>query len=113
MAKEYIVTLTSEEREVLLALTKRGKLAARQLMRVHILLQADAGVRDEAIAHALHAGMATVERVRRIGERASLECKIAAWESRRNEAQAKVNWRFTTKHARAKLQRLYPSKSVR
>jgi transposase len=50
---------------------------------------------------------------RRIGERASLERKIAAWESRRNEAQAKVNWRFTTKHARAKLQRLYPSESVR
>jgi transposase len=50
---------------------------------------------------------------RRIGERANLERKIEAWESRRNEAQAKVNWRFTTKHARAKLQRLYPSESVR
>jgi hypothetical protein len=50
---------------------------------------------------------------RRVGERASLERKIAAWESRRNEAQAKVNWRFTTKHARSKLQRLYPSESVR
>jgi hypothetical protein len=50
---------------------------------------------------------------RRIGERASLERKVAAWEGRRNEAQAKVNWRFTTKHARSKLQRLYPSESVR
>jgi hypothetical protein len=50
---------------------------------------------------------------RRIGERASLERKIAAWENCRNEAQAKVNWQFTTKHARAKLQRLYPSESVR
>jgi ribosomal protein S13 len=49
----------------------------------------------------------------RIGERARLERKIAAWESRRNEAQAKVNGRFTTKHARSKLQRLYPSESVR
>jgi hypothetical protein len=49
----------------------------------------------------------------RIGARASLERKIATWESRRNEAQAKVNWRFTTKHARSKLQRLYPSESVR
>ncbi len=48
----------------------------------------------------------------RIGKRANLERKIAAWESHRNEAQAKVNWRFTTKHARSKLQRLYPSKSV-
>jgi DDE superfamily endonuclease len=49
----------------------------------------------------------------RIGERASLERKIATWESRRNEAQAKANWRFTIKHARSKLQRLYPSESVR
>ena len=49
----------------------------------------------------------------RIGERASLERKIAAWESRRNEAQAKVNWRCTTTHARTKLQRLYPAESVR
>jgi transposase len=65
MAKKYIVTLTSEEREVLLALTKRGKVAARTLTRAHILLQADAGATDEAIAHALHAGMATVERVRK------------------------------------------------
>jgi transposase len=65
MAKKYIVTLTSEEREVLLALTKRGKVAARKLTRAHILLQADAGVTDEAIAQALHAGLATVERVRK------------------------------------------------
>jgi transposase len=65
MAKKYIVTLTSEEREVLLALTKRGKVAARKLTRAHILLQADAGATDEAIAQALHAGMATVERVRK------------------------------------------------
>jgi hypothetical protein len=49
----------------------------------------------------------------RIGKRASLERKIAAWESRRNEAQATVTWRFTTTQARAKLQRLYPAESVR
>jgi transposase len=65
MAKQYIVTLTSEEREVLLALTKRGKVAARKLTRAHILLQADAGATDEVIAQALHAGIATVERVRK------------------------------------------------
>ena len=65
MAKKSIVTLTGEEREVLLALTKRGKVAARKLTRAHTLLQADAGATDEAIAHALHAGMATVERVRK------------------------------------------------
>lgn len=65
MAKKYIVTLTGEERAVLLALTKRGKVAARNLARAYILLQADAGATDETIAQALHAGMATVERVRK------------------------------------------------
>jgi transposase len=65
MAKKSIVTLSGEEREVLLALTTRGKVAARKLTRAHILLQADAGATDEAIAQALHAGMATVERVRK------------------------------------------------
>jgi transposase len=65
MAKKYLVTLTGEERAILLALTKRGKVAARKLTRAHILLQADAGATDEAIARALHAGMATVERVRK------------------------------------------------
>ena len=65
MAKQYLVTLTSQEREVLLALTKRGKVAARKLTRAHLLWQADAGATDEAIAQALHADMATVERVRK------------------------------------------------
>ncbi len=65
MAKKYIVTLTTEERDALLALTKRGRIAARKVNRAHILLQADAGVTDETIAQALHAGLATVERVRK------------------------------------------------
>jgi hypothetical protein len=43
MAKRYIVTLTEDERVHLLALTKKGKVSARQLTRAHILLQADAG----------------------------------------------------------------------
>jgi transposase len=65
MAKKYIVTLTGEERDALLALTKRGRIAARKVNRAHILLQADAGATDEAIAQGLHAGVATVERVRK------------------------------------------------
>jgi transposase len=65
MAKKYIVTLTTEERDALLALTKRGRIAARKVNRAHILLQADAGVTDQTIAQALHAGLATVERVRK------------------------------------------------
>jgi transposase len=65
MAKRYLVTLTEEERAHLLALTKKGKVSARKLTRAHILLQADAGVSDKAIAAALHIGIATVERIRK------------------------------------------------
>jgi hypothetical protein len=35
---------------------------------------------------------------------------LAGWEESRNQARATVAWRFTTTDARAKLQRLYPSK---
>jgi hypothetical protein len=65
MTKKYQVSLTELERETLLALTKKGAIAARKLSRAHILLQADAGATDEAIAHALHIGTATVERIRK------------------------------------------------
>jgi transposase len=65
MTKRYIVTLTEAEQAHLLALTKKGKTSARKLIRAHVLLQADAGVRDEAIAAAFHIGIATVERIRR------------------------------------------------
>jgi transposase len=62
-AKRYVVTLTDEERAQLLALTKKGRVAARRLTRAHILLQADAGATQDAIATALHIGRATVVRI--------------------------------------------------
>jgi transposase len=65
MAKRYLVTLSEDERAHLLALTKKGTLSARKLTRAHILLQADAGGTDAAIAATLHVGIATVERVRK------------------------------------------------
>ena len=65
MAKRYLVTLTAEERVHLLKLTKKGKVSARKLTRAHILLQADAGISDQAVAAALHIGIATVERMRK------------------------------------------------
>jgi transposase len=64
MAKKYVVTLSAEERAALHALTRKGKVAARKMTRAHILLQADAGATDEAIAQALHVGVSTVERTR-------------------------------------------------
>src|SRR6478752_5805913 len=65
MTMKYLVTLTEPERESLLALTKKGAIAARKLTRAHILLQADAGATDDQIAQALHIGTATVERIRK------------------------------------------------
>src|SRR5918999_3084772 len=59
MAKKYIVSLSDDERTQLLALTKRGQASARRLNRAHMLLQADAGLSDDAIARALHSGTAT------------------------------------------------------
>lgn len=44
---------------------------------------------------------------RRIPDNATLSAEVAAWEHRRNTAQVKVNWRFTTTDARIKLKRLY------
>jgi len=32
-----------------------------------------------------------------------------AWQNHRNNATAKVRWQFTTKDARIKLKRLYPT----
>ncbi len=45
----------------------------------------------------------------RVGTRALLEQRIGAWEQRRNRAGVKAQWQFTTKDARLKLSRLYPT----
>ena len=46
---------------------------------------------------------------RRIPDQKTLVTEIAAWEDRRNDAQATINWQFTTQEARRKMKRLYPS----
>jgi hypothetical protein len=45
----------------------------------------------------------------RIAEKQTLVDEVAAWQASRNKAHLKANWRFTTKEARVKLHRLYPS----
>jgi transposase len=65
MAAKYLVTLSDNERAQLLTLTKKGAVSARTLTRAPILLQADAGTPDGAVAAALHIGTATVERTRK------------------------------------------------
>lgn len=49
---------------------------------------------------------------RRLPDKTTLLREVAAWEKSRNEARCKINWRFTTKDARIKLKRLYPSFQV-
>jgi transposase len=49
---------------------------------------------------------------RRIPDQPTLCREIAAWEKPRNEAQAKIDWQFTTHDARIKLKKLYPSIQV-
>jgi transposase len=47
---------------------------------------------------------------RRIPDEESLGKEVGAWERGRNEAGARVRWRFTAEDAREKLERLYPVK---
>jgi Homeodomain-like domain len=91
MAKRYIVPLTEDERAHLRALTKKGKVAARQLTRAHSRLQADARGIDAAIAAALHVGIATVERVRKRFVEEGLEAALC--ERPRPGAQRKLDGR--------------------
>ena len=46
---------------------------------------------------------------RRIDNMNELTREVAAWQTKRNAANAKANWRFTTDDARIRLRRLYPS----
>ena len=46
---------------------------------------------------------------RRIGNMEKLCEEVAAWQARRDQIHAKVNWQFTTEDARVKLNRLYPT----
>jgi hypothetical protein len=48
---------------------------------------------------------------RSIPDKTTLQNEISAWEQRRNSAEAKIDWRFTTDDSRIKLKRLYPTLS--
>ena len=45
---------------------------------------------------------------RRIPDQETLRKEIKAWEDKRNDRKASIDWRFTTEDARIKLKRLYP-----
>jgi len=46
---------------------------------------------------------------RRIDNKKTIRNEVKAWQNHRNNKDAKINWQFTTKDARIKLNRLYPS----
>src|SRR5437762_2491403 len=65
MQKLYHVDLTDCEQKSLQELISKGQHAARKLTRARILLLAHEGQSDGAIAQALQAGRATIERTRK------------------------------------------------
>ena len=46
---------------------------------------------------------------KRIPDQQSMRKEVQAWEQNRNNMKLKVDWQFSTKDARIKLKRLYPS----
>ena len=46
---------------------------------------------------------------RRLEDPAVVRAEVSAWEAKRNEAKATINWRFTVADARVKLKNVYPS----
>ena len=68
--KKYLVELTSEERNQLEGLVKKGKVAGYKIRHAQMLLKADQGKqgpgwRDKQIAQAFGAHLTTVERLRK------------------------------------------------
>ena len=49
---------------------------------------------------------------RRIPDEPTLKQELSAWEERRNEQKATIDWQFSLENARTKLKRLYPSTSI-
>ena len=46
---------------------------------------------------------------RRIPDMTTVATEVMAWQNHRNTRNATINWQFTTKDARTKLKRLYPT----
>ena len=46
---------------------------------------------------------------RRIDDISLVKSEVEAWQNHRNNKDARINWQFTTKKARVKLKRLYPT----
>lgn len=89
MNVRYRVELNQEERDQLTAILAGGKHAARKLKRAQILLAADAGETDEAIAANVSVGLSTVYRTKRCFVLGNLEAALA--EAPRPGAERKLS----------------------
>jgi transposase len=89
MNVRYRVELSQSERDELQALASGGKLAVRRLKRMQILLAADAGVGDEAIAASVQTSGSTIYRTKKRFVELSLEAALS--EEPRPGAARKLN----------------------
>jgi transposase len=89
----YRVALSQIEREHLTMLLSGGKHAARKLKRAQILLAADGGISDEAIASSVSVGGSTVYRTKRRFVEGNLE--LALSEEARPGAARKLSGKET------------------
>ncbi len=63
--KRYLIDLTPDERDTLVALTRKGEVRARKMKRAQVLLRANGGATDTAIMQALGVSRPMVERLRK------------------------------------------------
>jgi transposase len=77
MNVRYRVELSQSEREELGALVSGGKLPVRRLKRILILLAADAGVADEAIAASVQTSGSTIYRTKKRFVEINLEAALS------------------------------------
>jgi hypothetical protein len=89
----YRVELNEGERADLTAMLSGGRHAARKLKRAQILLAADAGISDEAIASSISVGGSTVYRTKRRFVEGNLE--LALSEEARPGAARKLSGKET------------------
>ena len=63
--KMYLINLSDEERQMLLEITRKGKIKARKFKRAMILLKADEGLTAQQIMAALNVSRPCVGRIRK------------------------------------------------
>lgn len=90
-AFKYPVKLSSDQREHLYGITRRGKSPARMIKKALILCKADEGLTDKAIAESIDVGASTVARTRKQFVLEGLESALAEgpWPERKRKLNGK------------------------